>query len=441
MDILLTNGTILPMNASHGEPLWFRGSIGITGRRIDFVSDSPCEVDRFLREHPSARTIDCRGKLLMPGLINTHCHAAMTLQRSNADDIALMEWLNDHIWPFEAQQTPEEVRLGMKLGIVEMLLGGTTSFVDMYYYQNHCVDLVEQMGIRAMLGCNYFDHNIDSVIPEVEQAVSLAEGSTRVQIAVAAHAPYTCSRENLLKGKELSRRLGLRFMIHIAETKDEERIIAERWGMSPVRYLDSLGILDDHTIGAHCIHVDEEDIRILAGRGVAVSHNPQSNMKISSGIAPVERMLRGGALVTLATDGTCSNNDLDMMEEMRTAAFLQKVSTGSPVALPAYEVLKMATVNGARALGYAEGELGVLQAGALADVIVIDMQKPHWQPLHNVVSNLVYCGKAADVETVIVDGELLVENRQVRGVDLGELFEEAAAAVARIGEACRKSRE
>lgn len=419
------------MTAGQGEPRTFCGSVGVVGNRIALVTSSEAAVAAFRAAYPDLRETDCTGKLVMPGLINTHCHAAMTLQRSSADDIALMEWLHNHIWPFEAHQTPDDVALGMELGVAEMLIGGVTSFVDMYYFENHCVETVRRMGIRAMLGVNYFDSNIEEALSELTDAVQKAAGCSRIQIAVAAHSPYTVSPENLLRGKELCRKHGLPFMTHISETRDEVRIVHERYGKTSVEHLDALGLLDERTIGAHCVHVTDSDIEILAARGVAISHNPQSNMKISSGVAPVEKMRAAGALVAIGTDGTCSNNDLDLWDEIRTAAFLQKSTSGDPCALPAYEVLKFATVNGAKALGY-DGELGVLRAGALADLIVVDLQKPHLQPLNDLVANLVYCGKAADVETVVVDGELVVENRRVLNTDLPRLYRDAAAAVARI---------
>ena len=414
-------------------PRTLTGWVGVVGNRVALVTASADDAAAFRAAHPGLREIDCRGRLVMPGLVNTHCHAGMTLQRSYADDIPLMSWLNDYIWPFESRQTPDDVALGMTLGIVEMLLGGVTSFVDMYYFQDRCVEVAERLGIRAVLGCNYFDTNIGEVFPQVERAVGLAAaGSGRVRIAVAPHSPYTVSPENLVRSKELADRYGLGMMTHIAETRDEIRIVRERYGRTPVEHLDALGLLTPHTIGAHCVHVTESDIETLAARGVTVSHNPQSNMKISSGVAPVEALRRAGALVTVATDGTCSNNDLDMWEELRTAAFLQKSATGDPTALPAWEALRMATANGARAMGYADGELGVLREGALADLIVVDLQKPHLQPIHDVVSNLVYCGKAADVETVVVDGRIVVENRRIEGVDLPSLYGEVAEAVRRI---------
>ncbi len=432
MCLLLNHAIILPMTTSGHSSYTFTGAVGVVGNRIALVTSDAEAVAQFRAAHPDLQEIDCRGNLVMPGLINTHCHAAMTLQRSYADDIALMEWLNDYIWPFEARQSPDDVVVGMTLGVVEMLLGGVTSFVDMYYHENHCVEPVDRLGIRAVLGCNYFDNNVEMVFPEIEDAVRLASGRLRIRIAVAPHSAYTVSPENLLRGKALCEKYGLQMMTHIAETEDEMRIIRERYGCTPVEHLDRLELLNERMIGAHCIHLTDSDIQTLAERGVVVSHNPQSNMKISSGVAPIERLRGAGALVTVATDGPCSNNDLDLFEELRSAAFLQKSATGNPLALPAYEALKLATANGAQAMGYSSGELGVIAEGALADLIIVDLQKPHLQPIHNLVSNIVYCGKAADVDTVVVDGRVLVEGGCVVGVDLPQLYADAAAIVARI---------
>ena len=432
MALLFTDAAVLPMTACGDVAKTFTGSVGIVGNRIALVSSVDAEIEAFREAHPDLKTYDCRGKLVMPGLIDTHCHAAMTLQRSYADDIPLMRWLNDYIWPFEAHQTPDDVALGMELGIVEMLLGGVTSVVDMYYYEDRCVEVARRMGIRAMLGCNYFDRNIDEVLPQIERAVELSADCDRIRIAAAPHAPYTVSPDNLLRGKEICDRYGLHLMTHVAETQDEVRIVRERYAKTPVGHLDALGLLSPRTIAAHCVHLDAQDIATLADRGVVVSHNPQSNMKIASGVAPIAELLRAGATVTVATDGTCSNNDLDMWEELRTASFLQKSATGDPCVLPAYEALKLATASGARAMGRSDGELGVLREGALADLIVVDLQKPHLQPIHDVVSNLVYCGKASDVETVVVDGRVVVEQRQVLGANLPELFARVDETVRRI---------
>lgn len=435
MTLLFTNATVLPMTAAGDAPRTFIGAVGVVGDRIALVTASKHAVDSFRATHPEVREIDCTGRLVMPGLINTHCHIAMTLQRSYADDIPLMRWLHDYIWPFEANQTEEDVKLGMELGIAELLMGGVTSVVDMYYFQEHCVEVAKRMGIRAVLGCNYFDTNVEEELPRIEAAVQLAAGCDRIQIAVAPHAPYTVSAENIRRGVALCEKYDLLLMTHISETQDEVTYMNHNYQCTSVEFFDKLGLLSPRTIAAHCIHLTDNDIAILADRGVIVSHNPQSNMKLSSGIAPVERLRAAGAVVAIGTDGTCSNNDLDMWEELRTAAFLQKSATQDPLALPAYEALKLATVNGAQAMGCLSDELGVLREGALADLIVVDLQKPHLQPIHDVVSNLVYCGKASDVDTVVVGGEVVVENRKLLTTDLPSLYSRVTRAVQRITEA------
>lgn len=430
MTLLFTNCTILPMTGEQ-TPDEFVGAVGVVDNRLALVSADPVRIEAFRRDYPDRQEIDAAGKLLMPGLINTHCHVAMTLQRGYADDIPLMSWLHDYIWPFEAKQTPDEIELGAELGIVEMLLGGTTLFVDMYWSEHRIAEAVRRLGIRAMLGACYLDGNWDTFQDDLNRLMAISSECSRIRPVVAPHAPYSCAPETLQRGKELARNLGLLYTIHIAETQDEVKQIQERYGTTPTRHLDALGVLDDRTIGAHCVHVTDEDIRILKERGVAVAHNPQSNMKISSGVAPIARMRREGVLCTIATDGTCSNNDLDMWDEMRSATFLQKVSTMDPVVLPAYEILKMATVDAARAVGMA-GELGVIREGALADFILIDLCKPHLMPVHNLVANLVYCANAADVDTVVVDGRIVVEERRVNGVDVAALCRQAQQAAARI---------
>ncbi len=429
MTLLFENATILTMTTCNGEPLIVKGAVGVVGDKIVMVTSSVDDIEKFKAEHTDAERFDLSGKLLMPGLINTHCHAAMTLQRGNADDISLMSWLNDYIWPFESRQTVEDVKVGMELAIAEMLLGGITSFVDMYFYEDECVEVADRMGIRALLGCSFFDHSIDEAERTIERAVERAKGSSTVNIAVAPHAPYTVSVENLLRSKAICERYDLPFMTHISETRDEVKIMQERYGCTSTEHLDSLGLLTPKTIGAHCIHLTDSDIVTLAERGVVVSHNPHSNMKISSGVAPLEALREAGATITIGTDGSSSNNDLDLFEEVRTATFLQKSATGSPLALPAYEALKMATVNGSAVMGYSADELGVIKVGALADLIVIDMQKPHLQPIHNVVSNIIYCGKASDVDTVVVAGRVVVRHRELIGVDLPELFKRVEGAI------------
>ena len=420
MNILLKDTTVVPMTGRSDGEQWFAGSVGISGNRIEFASADAAAESEFLRRHADARIIDCRDKIVMPGLVNTHCHAAMTLQRSSADDIALMEWLNDYIWPFESRQTADDIELGTRLGVVEMLLGGVTSFVDMYWHEASVFEAVDALGMRALLTASGMDTNIDDCERDLERLLAKVGGHPRIRAGVSPHAAYSCSPATLLRARALAERHGLPMTMHISETQDEQRIVAERYGMTPTELLDSLGVLDGGMIAAHCIYMSENDMDIMQRRGVSVAHNPSSNMKISSGIAPIAKMHERGIRCTIATDGPCSNNDLDRWEEMRNASFLQKVSTMNPLVLPAYDILKMATVDGAAAIGY-EGRLGIIAEGALADVIIIDALKPHIYPLHNVVANLVYCTKAADVETVIVDGRIVVDKRCIDGVDVGAL--------------------
>lgn len=432
--LLLSGGQILTMT-DDVNPHPFVGWVAVRGNRIELVADNESKVREFLSENPDTLHIDCRGKVVMPGLVNTHCHVSMTLQRNFADDITLMEWLNDHIWPFEARQTGDDIALGAELGIVEMLLGGVTSFVDMYWEENRIATVAERLGIRALLCSSFIDSMWQSNLEDFEKL--LPQASQRVRCGVGPHAPYTVSRENLLAAKALCEKHDVWLTIHVAESKAEMESVAQATGMTPVEWLDSLGLLTPKTIAAHCVYVSDSDREILKKRGVKIAHNPTSNMKISSGIAPIASYSKDGLHTSIGTDGCCSNNDLDMWEEMRNASFLSKVSTMDPTTLPAYEVLKMATVWGAEAIGH-EGELGIIAQGALADIIIIDIMKPHLQPVNNLISDLVYCCKASDVESVIVDGRVVVSERKIQGVQLGELFSRATEAVAQIRQRCNE---
>lgn len=422
MNILFHNITVLPMTASTADKeRYFEASVGVRGNRIAMVARDEASVARFREECcGDLREVDGRGKLLMPGLINTHCHVAMTLMRGYADDIRLMEWLNDYIWPYEALIDRNDVQLGAELGIVEMLRGGVTTFVDMYWYEEAVADAAEKLGIRAVLAPCFVDARMEAFEQDLPATVAKAEKCDRLSVMIAPHAPYSCSEENMRRAAELSEEYGLPITIHLAETLDEERQIRERYGCSPVELIDSYGLLKEGTIAAHCVHLSDSDRRTLRDRGVSVAHNPQSNMKISSGISPISKLLDEGVNATIATDGPCSNNDLDMWEEMRSASFLQKLSVGDPCAMPAYELLRCATVGGAKAIGRAD-ELGQIKEGMLADVIVIDMERPHLYPRYDVVANLAYAAKASDVDMVVVNGEVVVDGGELSDVDVLDL--------------------
>ncbi len=416
MVTIFHNAQILTMTST--EPTLLRGAVGVVGSHIALVSDSAEALASFETSHPEATKIDCQGKLLMPGLINSHAHIPMSLQRGTGDDIELMEWLNDTVWPFEAMQSDEDIEAGARLGIAELLLGGTTTFVDMYWSEHYVAKAVEQMGIRAFLGesclegerMENFERNI---LPLIEHA----SGSELINAVIAPHAPYTCPPAIYKRCVELAEQYSLPLTTHLAETLDEQRTIEERYGMTPTEYLDSLGVLTPSTLLAHGVHLSESDIEIIRQRGAHVVHNPQCNMKISSGVAPVPALLAAGVSCVMGTDGVCSNNDVDMWDEMRTASFLHKLTTSSPTTLPAYKVLQMATVDAARALG-AQGTLGVITEGALADLILMNINRVHYRPHHDIISSLVYCGKAADVEYVMVNGTMRVANYELLNCDL-----------------------
>jgi len=452
-NILIENALLLTMSGEGAAGQVTAGSIGIAEGKIAMVGSDPAEAEAFRRKYAAGlKVIPGRDRLAMPGLVNTHGHAPMSLMRSMADDLPLMEWLNNYIWPAEAQLTRERIVLGAQLAIAEMLLGGTTTFVDLYWMEEAVGEAAEEAGIRAVLCPTMIDFKKEAFEKDAETvfsryaagqggsftsggsggfAAGQGNGSTErrrstISAMAGAHSPYSVSRENLLRVKELSEKHGVGIHIHLAETKDEARIIRERHNMSPVEYVDSLGLLTPSTLAVHCVHLSESDMDILARRGCSVAHNPQSNMKLGTGAAPVAKMLAKGINVCLGTDGPASNNDLDMIEEMRTAAFLQKLSTGDPLALPAWQALRMATTSGARAIGMG-GELGRLEVGMRADVILLDTRKAHLYPEADMAANVVYAGKAADVDTVIVEGRVVVEGRRLLTLDLEEILERVAA--------------
>lgn len=434
MNLLIKGCTILPMTASESDPCkYFVGNIGIADGKILFADAEPASVDRFrARSHEPLEEIEGEGMVALPGFINLHNHVSMSLMRSYADDMPLMPWLNDKIWPFEAKLNGEDIYLGAKLGIAEMLLGGTTTFVDMYWHSDRVADAVSEMGIRGVVCPTFVGANYDNFEPEaIRMAEKYGSKKGRIQIMLAPHAAYTCPPDTLKKALKIADRYGLGIQIHVSETLDEQRMIREQYGKTPVAHLRDVGLFERPVLAAHCVYVDEADMEIMARCGVSVAHNPQSNMKLASGIAPVSRMLEAGINVGIGTDGPSSNNDLDMWEELRTASLLQKVATLNPCALTAYQTLRMATVHGAKAIGR-EGELGVIAPGALADLILVDMRRPHLSPQNDLIANLVYCGKASDVDTVIVDGQVVVKEHQLLTADVQTLCRDAGERVDEI---------
>jgi len=380
------------------------------------------------------KRIDAVNHMLLPGFINAHTHAAMTLLRGYADDMPLMEWLETRIWPMEDKLTAEDIYWGTMLAIVEMIKSGTTCFTDMYFFMDQVARAVEETGIRAVLS-----RGMVGVGPEHQQAIDQSRqlvsewhgrGNGRIQFCLGPHAPYTCPPDYLQKVMDLAGELKVGLNIHIAETLTEFEDIQKLYGRTPVKHLESLGIFQYPTIGAHCVHVTEEEIEILAKYQVGVAHNPESNMKLASGIAPVPAMLKAGIPVALGTDGASSNNNLDMLQEMRSCALLHKVNSFNPTVIPAYQALEMATANGARALRL--DRLGTLAVGRKADMILVSLKEAHMIPRYDLIANLVYAGQAADVQTVIIDGRIIMENRIIKTFDEQEVLEQAKRVAARL---------
>lgn len=420
------------MNIADDSPKYFKGHLGIEGSRICFVSKEQSDADKFLSLHKdNCKVIDATGFIVMPGLINTHTHIAMALLRGISDDVPLMEWLNEHIWPVEEHMGYNEILIGAKLGTLEMLKGGTTTFVDMYPYEEAVAEASEEAGIRAVVSPCAMDFRMPHFEEDWRAVQKRFSNSNLVSMMIGVHAIYTCSPENMKHAMELSEQLSTGIHIHHSETKDEEKTVRERYNANPTEHLVNVGLIKRPTLAAHCVYMSYEDITAFAENHVSVAYNPQSNMKLASGIAPIAKMLDAGVNVSIGTDGASSNNDLDMWDEMRTASLLQKVNSMNPCVLTAYQVLQMATVNGAKAIGK-EGELGILQEGALADIILVDFEKPHLYPHTNLISELVYSCHASDVDTVIVNGEIVVENRKCTTMDEAKVCTDAQNTIEKL---------
>jgi 5-methylthioadenosine/S-adenosylhomocysteine deaminase len=365
----------------------------------------------------------------MPGLVNTHTHMPMTLFRGLADDLPLDVWLNQYIFPAEGTWiNPENVRLGTALACAEMLLSGTTTVCGGYFHEDAVAEIVSRTGMRGVLGQGVIDFpapgvpdagdNIKSAVAFIQKWNGL---SPMIQPSIFCHSPYTCSQKTIKAAKAATRSQAVLFQIHAAETAREQDLIEGGGDMSPVQYLDHIGVLDERTLLVHSVWVDDGDVEIIADSGAAVSHNPESNMKLASGIAPVQKFLSAGISVGLGTDGCASNNDLDMFQEMDTAAKLQKVHTLDPTVMDVGSVLKMATIEAARAIGL-DSRIGSLEKGKEADLIILDTHKPHLVPMYNPISQIVYSAKGSDVRDVMVAGRMLVRDRSLTSLDQDDIL-------------------
>ncbi|MEA4925589.1 MAG: amidohydrolase [Syntrophomonadaceae bacterium] len=430
MKLLIDNVSIVPMTGFN--QIIEKGYIVIDGDTIQVVGAGNAPAGDYDQK------LDGTNRLVLPGFINAHTHAAMTLLRGYADDMPLMEWLEQKIWPLEAKLTAEDVYWGTMLAIVEMIKSGTTCFADMYFFMNEAARAVEKSGIRAVLARGMMGVGPESELAFTESRVLFnrwnGAGNGRINIILGPHAPYTCPPDYMQRVMGLARELGVGLHIHLAETAGEAADSEKIYGRSPVAQMESLGLFNHQVLAAHCVHLTEPDIEILAQYQVGVVHNPESNMKLASGIAPVPQMLKAGIPVALGTDGASSNNNLDMLQELRTCALLHKVNTLDPTVLPAYQALEMATRNGAKALCL-DGQIGQLEKGKKADLVLCKLDQAHLIPRYDLIANLVYSGQAADVDTVIIDGNIIMQDRIIRTFDEQEVLAQAKQAAARLAAA------
>ncbi len=441
VSLVVTGGTVVTMDAAH--TVIPRGAVAIDGARIVAVGPAADLARRFT----GRSTIDATGRIVLPGLINTHTHAPMVLYRGLADDLALMDWLQQYIFPAEAKTvSPAFVRTGTRLAALEMIQSGTTTYADMYYFEEEIAAVTKAAGLRGVLGETVIQFPVaDAKTPQealtrTEAFITRFKGDPLITPAVAPHALYTNDQATLTAARDLARKHGVPMLIHLAETEDEVTQAREKTppGLSPTAWLDSFDFwTGPHILAAHGVWVSPADIATLVKHGVGVSHNPESNMKLASGTAPVPAYLAAGAKLGLGTDGAASNNDLDMFEAMRQASFLAKHAAKDPRAVPAVTALEMATIGGARALGM-ERDLGSLEAGKLADLITVRMNRPRQTPMYDPVSHLVYTTHGDDVDTTIVNGTVLMQGRLMKTLDPAAVLAEANKAAVAVRAAVRK---
>lgn len=419
VDLLITGAAVVTMDAEWH--LYPSGFVAIRGDRIVAVGQTGREEGQF-----RARTsIDARGKVVLPGLINAHTHIPMVLFRGIADDLELEEWLTKFIFPAEAKNVTRDFVIdGTRLGLAEMIRGGTTTYVDMYYFEDTIAEETKRAGLRGVLGETLIDFPVPDnktwaeALGYTERFLKRWSGDSLIVAAVAPHSPYTVSGEHLTESRKLAEKYNAPLIIHIAEAPTETDFMTKTYQARSVPYLDRLGFLSERVIGAHVVHVNEAEIQILKQRGVGIAHCPQSNMKLASGVAPVPAMLKNNLPVGLGTDGAASNNDLNLWEEMDSAAKLHKLISKDPTVVSAKDALAMATIGGARAI-HLEREIGSLESGKRADVILVDLSAPHATPTYNLYSHLVYAAKASDVTDTIVNGRVLMRNRRLISLDEG----------------------
>ncbi len=413
-DIVLKNGYILTMDENFTE--YKNGYIAIKDGKI-------VEVGEGKEEFETKDIIDLNGNVVIPGLINTHTHAAMTLLRGYGSDNPLKVWLEQYIWPVEGKYVSYEfVKDGTDLACYEMIRNGITCFVDMYFYENGVADSIKECGLKGVLTTGILDFPTPGAktpqegIEKTKDFIIQYKNDKNVFPAIGPHAPYTCSPDTLIKAMEVAMEYDVLYHIHVSETLNEVEDIKNRYKATPVKHLNNIGVLNHRVLAAHMVHPTEEEIELLAEKNVKIAHCPESNLKLASGVAPVPKMLEKGVVVSIGTDGTASNDDLDLITEASTAAKLHKGYNLNPTVLPAKQVLAMITKQAAKAI-LMEDRLGTIEPGKDADIVVIDINQPHLQPLFDPYIQIVYSAKGSDVDTVIINGKVVMKNKVVQTID------------------------
>ncbi len=432
LDILIKNAYILTINRNFD--IIENGFIGIKKDKIAIIG----QMSDLTDEISASEIVDAGGKLVMPGLVNTHTHLAMTLFRGIADDIKLLDWLYKYIFPAEKKcVTPENVEVGVKLAIVELIKSGTTCFNDMYYFEDITAQTAINAGMRGVIGEGIIDEGVANSANATEgleytnNLINEYKNNDLIDVAVAVHAPYSATAETMQKAYALAQQHNTLFHIHLAETKWElEKFLAD-YGMSSVEFVDKLGILGQKTVAAHGVWLNNKEISMLAERGTGVAHNPECNMKIASGVAPIPQMIEKGVKVGLGTDGTASNNNLNMFQEMRTMALLHKLNSNDPTVIPARKAVEIATIGGAKLLHKGQ-EIGSLEVGKKADMIFIDLNNANTTPYYNIYSLLVYSLNGTEISDVMINGKFVMKDRRLLTIDEKDVFKQAKEISLRI---------
>jgi len=422
VELVIRGGLVVTMDEQ--GTVFNPGSVAVSRGKIVCVGDE----DEVLSQVDGTREISARGCAVMPGLVNVHTHAAMTCFRGLADDLPLMMWLTEHIFPAEKKINGDIVYKGTLLACAEMILGETTTFADMYLFADQVAKAAKEAKMRALIGEVIYDFpspNYGSPEKGIQFTKALIDewkGDDLISVAVEPHAVYTCSPQLLKECERIVEQFQVPLVIHLSENEEEIKQVNKKYGKTPVQHLDGLGLLGSKLLGVHCVVLTEKDMECLEKNDVKVAHNPESNMKLASGVSPVPDLLKRGITVGLGTDGCASNNDLDMWGEMDTCAKLHKVFLLDPTVMPAQKVVRMATIEGAKAIGMAD-RIGSLHEGKRADIIIVDLKKPHLTPMYQVYSHLVYSASAHDVKTSIINGEVVMSDRKLLTLDKEKVME------------------